>query len=36
MKYINKNIYFRDIYFFIKRVKNIILIKNIELIRENL
>jgi len=36
IKHINKNIYFRDIYFFIKRIKNITTIKNANLLCNNL
>ena len=36
MKHIEKNTYFRDVHFFIERVKNLVTIKDIELIRENL
>ena len=36
IEYINKNIYFRNVNIFIERMKNIIKIKEIELIRQNL
>ena len=36
IKYFDKNIYFRDVDIFIDRVKNMIVIKNVELIRQNL
>ena len=42
IEYINKEIYFRDIYLFIERIKNIIIVKNIiigkniNIVRENL
>ena len=36
IKHINKNIYFRDVRFFIERARDVITIKNVELIRENL
>ena len=35
MKHINKDIYFRDVHLFIERARNVITIKNVELIREN-
>ena len=36
LKYINKNIYFRDVHLFVERIQNIIKIKNFEMIRNNL
>jgi hypothetical protein len=36
MKHIFKNTYFRDVYLFIERVKNVVTIKNVKLIRKNL
>ena len=36
IKYFDKNIYFRDVDMFIDRMKNIIVVKNVELIRQNL
>ena len=36
MKHINKNTYFRDVHLFIERARNVIIIKNAELVRENL
>ena len=36
IEYINKNIYFRNVNVFIERIKNIIEVKKIELIRQNL
>ena len=36
MKHINKNTYFRDVHLFIERARNVITIKNVDLIRENL
>ena len=36
IKHFDKNIYFRDVNMFIDRVKNMIVVKNIELIRQNL
>ena len=35
MKYIDKEIYFRNIYFFIEYIKNIIIVKNINIVRKN-
>ena len=35
IEHIDKNIYFRNVTYFIERVKNIIKIKNVELIRQN-
>ena len=35
IEHVNKKIYFRDIYLFIKRIKDLIIIKSL-LIRENL
>ena len=35
IKHFDKNIYFRDVNIFIDRVKNKIIVKNIELIRQN-
>ena len=36
LKYADKNIYFRDVYLFVKRIQNIVWIKNFEIIRNNL
>lgn len=36
IKYIEKNIYFRDVHLFINRIKNMIVCKNLELLRNNL
>ena len=36
MKHVDKNTYFRDVYNFIKRIQNMIIIKNHKLIRDNL
>ena len=36
MKYINKKIYFRDIIIFIDRIKDVIKIKSVKLLRNNL
>ena len=36
MKHVNKNIYFRDVHVFIEKVKNMIIIKEIKMIRNNL
>ena len=36
MKHIKKNIYFKNVYLFIKKIKNLIIIKNNKMIRENL
>ena len=36
MKYAGKNIYFRDIYLFIDRVKQFLPIKKLNIIRKNL
>ena len=36
MKYAGKKIYFRNIFIFINRIKNIIKIKKIKLLRNNL
>ena len=36
IKYFDKNIYFRDVNMFIDRIKNMTIVKNIELIRQNL
>ena len=36
IKYIEKEIYFRNIYLFIKRTKNLTITKNTTLVRENL
>ena len=36
MKYTEKKIYFRDIIIFIDRIKNIIRVKDVKLIRNNL
>ena len=36
IKHIEKETYFRDVYLFVERIRNLILIKNIEMIRENL
>ena len=35
IKYFDKNIYFRDVDIFIDRVKNMIVVKNVELFRQN-
>ena len=35
VKYIEKNIYFRDVYLFIDRIKNMIVCKNFEFLRNN-
>ena len=36
IKYINKNIYFCNVIYFVKRIKNIIKIKKVELMQQNL
>ena len=36
MKYTNKNIYFKDIHFFVTRIKKIAAIKDDKLMRDNL
>ena len=36
LKYADKNIYFRNVHLFVERVQNIIKIKNLEMIRNNL
>ena len=36
IEHINKKTYFRDVHLFIKRVKNLIIVKDVNLIRENL
>ena len=36
IEYIEKETYFYNVYFFIKRTRNFVLIKNIEIIRKNL
>ena len=36
IKHFDKNTYFHDVDIFIDRVKNMIIVKNIELIRQNL
>ena len=36
MKYIKKYIYFRNVFIFIDRVKNVIRVKEIKLLRDNL
>ena len=36
IKHVDKNIYIRDVYNFIKRIQNIIIIKNHQLMRDNL
>ena len=35
IKHFDKNIYFRDVDMFIDRVKNMTIVKNVELIRQN-
>lgn len=36
LKHVNKEIYYRDVYVFINRIKNIIFIENQEMLRQNL
>lgn len=36
IEHVNKNTYFRDIYLFIERIKNITIVKNANLLRNNL
>ena len=36
IEYIEKEIYFRDVYIFVERVRDFTLIENIEMIRKNL
>ena len=36
IEHIEKETYFRDVYFFVERVYDFVLIKNIEMIRKNL
>ena len=35
IEYSNKNTYFRNVYFYIEKIKNMILFKNIDVIRTN-
>ena len=35
IEYVDKNIYFRDVYLFIEQIKNIITIKKIDIVRNN-
>ena len=35
IEYVDKNIYFRDVYLYIERIKNMSILKKIELIRHN-
>ena len=36
LKYADKNIYFRDVHLFVERIQNIVKIKNLKMIRNNL
>jgi hypothetical protein len=36
IKHVEKNIYFRDVHLFLKRVKNVTRVKNVNQVRENL
>ncbi len=36
IKHVEKNIYFKDVHLFLKRVKNVIRVKNVNQVRKNL